>query len=101
MWRRAQRAAIYMSSLFFVFCFHCVSLAFFVSFVLVVGAKEGNFARMGPAWPGALAPERQVQGVWGAGSPPGNVEYDELFYMLIILFNINYYNFIIIDHNLI
>ena len=29
---------------------------------------------MGPAWPGTLAPERQVQGVWGAGSPPWNVD---------------------------
>jgi len=26
---------------------------------------------MGPARNGALAPERQVQGVWGAGSHPG------------------------------
>ena len=48
--------------------FHCASLGS-LSFFLVVGAKEGSFARMGPAWPGTLAPERQVQGVWGTGSP--------------------------------
>ena len=39
-------------------------------------ALPGTFATMGPAWPGTLAPERQVQGVWGAGSPPGNITLD-------------------------
>ncbi len=33
--------------------------------------QNGTSARMGPARNGTLAPERQVQGVWGAGSPPG------------------------------
>ena len=62
MWRRAQRAAPFMSSLLFIF------------FSLIC-ALEGTFATMGPALHGTLAPERQVQGVWGAGSPPGNVKY--------------------------
>ena len=66
MWRRVQRAAIYMSSLFALSCFNLL-----FSFLC---ALPGTFATMGPAWPGTLAPERQVQEGWGAGSPPGNID---------------------------
>ena len=86
--RRVSAASMYVAASaasrhLYVFSF--LSLLFIVHpsflclFFLVVGAKEGSFARMGPAWPGTLAPERQVQGVWGAGSPPGNVEYDKFY----------------------
>ncbi len=71
----------FISSLFFVVFLLCIPLFVIVHpsllclFVLVVGfLKEGTFAGIGPAWPGTLAPERQVQGVWGAGSPPGNID---------------------------
>ncbi len=61
----------FMSSLF--------ALSFFSLLFSFLCALPGTFATMGPAWPGTLAPERQVQGVWGAGSPPGNVEYYKLW----------------------
>ena len=49
------------------------ALSFFSLLFSFLCALPGTFATMGPAWPGTLAPERQVQGVWGAGSPPGNI----------------------------
>ena len=68
-WRRAKRAAIYMLSLLIL-----LFIVFLIVFFIVgLTFLEGSFATMGPAWHGSLAPERQVQGVWGAGSPPGNV----------------------------
>ena len=67
----------------YVFSFLCLFFIVYPSvlclFFLVVGAKDRTFATMGLAWHGTLAPERQVQGDWGAGSPPGNVEYDKCY----------------------
>ena len=54
-----------MSSLF--------ALSFFSLLFSFLCALPGTFATMGPAWPGTLAPERQVQGTLGE-APPGNVD---------------------------
>ena len=42
----------------------CMSSLFFIFFSLIC-ALEGTFATMGPALHGTLAPEHQVQVVWG------------------------------------